>query len=457
MAIRKRLLAAVAVAAPLALLLSACAPGAVSTQPNKQPTSVSKNIASEGDVTLKMLDTFQGGDSTWVNAVIKQFEAKYPNVKISRTTQNFDQVMSTLNLRLADPNGPDIATVNNGWQSEGTLAQAGLILNLDKYASLYGWKSEIPATMQRELEFTPDGKQMGSGSLYAVPTARSSLIGLYYDKGILDSLGLPVPQTLADFEADCAKIKAAGKVPIVYGSEDKGPNTAILLAVQDLYGTAQNIGDFVYSKNGSSGKIADTGIVQAAQTVKKWADAGWLTPNYAGIQYADAVNAFQSGKGAFRFEYTGTFSFTPAQQQSFGYVQLPQVADPSTVVGTGSPSANLAISAKSKHPDAAAAFLDFIAGKEAAQLGVDQGDLPLLHSGLSVPSNNPEFATEVAGQNALDKDNGYVPYFDWSTPTMLDTLGTQLQLLLAGRATPDQLAQAAQQDYDKFQTQQKNG
>lgn len=456
MATRKRLLAAIAVAAPLALLLSACAPGAMSTG-NQQPGSVSTNVSTEGHVTLKLLDTFEGGDSRWANNVIAQFEKKYPNVKVMRTTQNFTQVMSTLDLRLADPNGPDVATVNNGWQSEGTLAQGGLILNLDKYAKLYDWKAAIPETMQRELEFTSDGKQMGTGSLYAVPTARSSLIGLYYNKSILDALHLPVPATLAQFESDCAAVKAAGKVPIVYGSEDKGPNTAILFAVQDLYGSAQNIADFVYSDNGGSEKITGTGIVQAAQTVKKWADAGWLTPDYAGTQYPDAVSAFQSGQGAFRFEYTGTFSFTPAQQKSFGYVQLPQADDPATVVGTGSPTANLAISAKSKHPDAAAAFLDFIASKQAAQLGVDQGDLPLLYSGLSLPAGNAEFGTEVAGQNALDKDDGYVPYFDWSTPTMLDTMGTELQLLLAGRATPEQLATAGQADYDKFQAQQKNG
>ena len=99
--------------------------------------------------------------------------------------------------------------------------------------------------------------------------------------------------------------------------------------------------------------------------------------------------------------------------------------------------------------------LDYLTNKQTAQLAVDRGYLPLLHSGLKTPSDNPEFASEVKGQQSLDANNGYVPYFDWSTPTMLDTLGGQLQLLLAGRATPQQLTDAGQKDYEAFQASRK--
>jgi raffinose/stachyose/melibiose transport system substrate-binding protein len=293
---------------------------------------------------------------------------------------------------------------------------------------------------------------MGTGSLYATPTARSSLIGLYYNKTILEKAGIAVPKTLDDFEKACAQLKAAGQIPIAFGSVQKDSATALLFSVQDLYGTAKNIGDFVYSAGNV--KMADTGITQAATTIKKWADSGYFSPNYQGLQYADALDQFMHGKGAFRFEYTGALPFTDADKQNYGYIQLPQ-ANSSKVVGTGSPSGNLSISTKSKNPDVAAAFLDYLANKQTAQLAVDRGYLPLLHSGLKTPTNNPEFASEVKGQQALDANNGYVPYFDWSTPTMLDTLGGQLQLLLAGRATPQQLTDAGQKDYAAFQASRK--
>lgn len=444
---KRHLIGAIALATGMALGLAACAPGGSTAVSSSGP--VSKDVSGK-DVTLKILDFWQGDEGKWMDSVVADFQKQHPNITIKRTTQDWGQVMNTLNLRLADPNGPDIALVNNGWQSMGTLAKGGRILNLDAYSTLYGWDKAFPDTIASQLKFTPDGTQMGTGSLYATPAARSSLIGLYYNKSILDGLGLKVPTTLDEFEKDAAAIKAAGQVPISYGSLDKGSSTGILFATQDLFGASDKIGDFVYSQGKVS--IADTGMTDAATTVKKWADDGWFTPNYAGIQYADAQNEFITGKAAFRFEYTGSFPFTDEQKQTFGYVQLPQVSG-GKVVGTGASAANLAISSKSKNPDAAAAFLDFMASKTAAQLAVDHGYLPLLHSDLKLPAGNPELATEVAAQQALDKGNGYVPYFDWSTPSMLDTLGGKLQQLYAGQVTPKELTEAGQKDYDAFQAQ----
>ncbi|MFF2053507.1 ABC transporter substrate-binding protein [Leifsonia sp. NPDC058194] len=448
---KRHLVGAVALATGLALGLAACAPGGSAAADSSRP--VSKDVSGK-DVTLKILDFWQNDEGKWMDSVVSAFEKQHPNITIKRTTQDWGQVNNTVNLRLADPNGPDIALVNNGWSAMGTLAKSGRILNLDAYSKLYGWDKEIPDTIARQTQFTSDGKQMGTGSLYATPAARSSLIGLYYNKSMLDELGLAVPKTLADFEKDAAAIKAAGKVPIAYGSLDKGSSTSILFATQNLYAPADKIGDFVYS-NGDV-PITDTGIVQAATDVKKWADAGWFTPNYAGLQYADAQNDFLSGNAAFRFEYTGSLAFSDAQKQTFGYVQLPQV-EGGDVVGTGASAANLAISAKSKNPDAAAAFLDFMASKTAAQEAIDHGFLPLLHSDLNIPTGNPELASEITAQQSLDKSNGYTPYFDWSTPTMLDTIGGQLQQMLAGQVTPKQLADAGQKDYDAFQAERAKG
>jgi raffinose/stachyose/melibiose transport system substrate-binding protein len=439
-------------ALPFVVLLAACAPGGTSSQP-KAPTGgkVSTDVASMGQVNLKMLDWWQGDTNAWVGVAVKAFEKKYPNITIKRTIQDWSQLTDTLHLRLAEDNGPDIATVNNGWQSLGTLAKGGLVLNLDNYARAYKWQGEIPSTIMRQTQFTTDGKGMGSGSLYASPVSTSSLIGLYYNKTILKKAGVAPPTTLAEFEAACAAVKKSGQIPIAYGSQEKASATAILFAIQDLFGDKQKLNDFIYSDGHVA--IADTGMTQAAELVKKWANAGWLTKNYQGIQYADAVDAFMRGRGAFRFDYTGSLPFKGAQKSEYGYVQLPQ---PSTghVVGTGASTA-MAISAKSKHPAAAAAFLDYLAGPEVAQIVVDHGLLPLLHK-VKVPSDNPVFATEIAGQQALDRDNGYVPYFDWSTPPMLDTIGTQVQLLLAGKVTPQQLTAAGQKDYDAFQ-KQRNG
>ncbi|MER7245732.1 extracellular solute-binding protein [Kribbella sp. NPDC000426] len=425
--------------------LAGCAPQG--TKASSAPATPAKSIdvAKAGPVTLTMLDFWGGDAASWVASAVKGFQAKYPNVTIKRTSVDWGQLTQTANLRLKEKNPPDIITVNNGWQSLGTLSKAGLVLNLDGYSKSFGW-DKFPSTILRQTQFTPDGTEMGSGSLFATPVASSSLIGLYYNKTVLDKAGIAPPTDLASFEDACTQAKAAGIIPIGYGSQDKGSSTAILLALQDLFGDQKKINDFVYSTG--EVKATDIGMSEAAQRLKSYQDKNWLTPNHAGIQYADAIDAFLKGKSAFRFEYTGTLAFKGNQKQEYGYVQLPQ-ATGGKVVGTGASTA-VALGSKCAHPDVAAAFLDFLAGPQTAQYVVEAGLLPLLNE-VKAPADNPEFGTEIAGQRSLDKDNGYVPYFDWSTPSMLDTLGGQVQLLLAGRSTPDQLVQAVQADYDKFQ------
>ncbi|WP_432877839.1 ABC transporter substrate-binding protein [Kribbella sp. CA-245084] len=425
--------------------LAGCAPQG--TKASSAPTTPAKSIdvAKAGAVTLTMLDFWGGDAASWVAGAVKGFQAKYPNVTIKRTSVDWGQLTQTANLRLKEKNPPDIITVNNGWQSLGTLSKAGLVLNLDGYSKSFGW-DKFPSTILRQTQFTTDGAEMGSGSLFATPVASSSLIGLYYNKTVLDKAGITPPTDLASFEDACTKAKAAGVIPIGYGSQDKGSSTAILLALQDLFGDQKKINDFVYSTG--EVKATDIGMSEAAERLKSYQDKNWLTPNHAGIQYADAIDAFLKGKSAFRFEYTGTLAFKGNQKQEYGYVQLPQ-ATGGKVVGTGASTA-VALGSKCAHPDVAAAFLDFLAGPQTAQYVVEAGLLPLLND-VKAPPDNPEFGTEIAGQRSLDKDNGYVPYFDWSTPSMLDTLGGQVQLLLAGRSTPDDLVKAVQADYDKFQ------
>jgi len=434
---------AVATGLAAALVMTGCAPGGGGNV-TTTPTDVSKNVADAGDVTLKLSDFWGSAEEKWIVKLVGEFEKKYPNVKIERTREDWGQLTSTLNLQLQDPNGPDIATANNGWSSLGTLAKGHLVLNLDPYADLYGWKDEVPTTIARQNEFTTDFSTIGSGSWFATPVARTSLIGIYYNADKLKALGLQPPKTLDDLEAAAAKAKAAGQIPFSYSGVDG--NTAVLLGLQALYGSEKDINDFVYgSKDVDAPK---TGLAKAATTLEKWNKAGWLTPNFQGIDYQTSLADFVDGKGLFRFEYTGSLGLSGDQLNKFGYIQLPQVDGDSTV-GVGAAPGAMVISSKSKHPDVAAAFLDFLMSKQAAQDAADLGLVPMLSADVKTPDMLSQ-RDEAAAAKTLDSDDGYVPYFDWSSPTMLDTISQNTQLLLAGKTTPDGFAKTVDADRDKF-------
>ncbi len=92
--------------------------------------------------------------------------------------------------------------------------------------------------------------------------------------------------------------------------------------------------------------------------------------------------------------------------------------------------------------------------EEASQAAVDLGLVPMLHKVTTPPVLS---LTGEAGATAtLDSDDGYVPYFDWSSPTMLDVLTQNTQLLLAGKTTPADFTTTVDADRDAFLAQNKS-
>ncbi|QYM65649.1 ABC transporter substrate-binding protein [Microbacterium sp. Se5.02b] len=424
------------------LALSACAPGGGGAE-SSGPTDVSKDVAGAGDVTLKLSDFWGSAEEEWITTLIDEFEDEYPNVTIERTREDWGQLTGTLNLQLQDAGGPDIASANNGWSSLGTLAKGGLVLNLDAYADLYGWADAVPTTIARQNQFTKDFTTIGEGSWFATPLARASLIGIYYNADMLDALGIPVPTTLDELESAAAAVKAAGEVPFSYSGLDG--NTAPLLGLQAMYGTADEINDFVYGD--AEVDAETTGFTKAATTLQEWNTEGWLMPDFQGLDYQTSLANYLDGDSVFRFEYTGALGLTGDQLDQFGYIQLPQ-ADGDATVGVGAAPGAMVISAKCEHPDVAAAFLDFLMSEKASQTATDLGLVPMLNE-VETPDVLSQ-SGEAAATATLDADDGYVPYFDWASPTMLDILTQNTQLLLAGKTTPEDFTTAVDDDRSAF-------
>ncbi|MDQ3578271.1 MAG: sugar ABC transporter substrate-binding protein, partial [Actinomycetota bacterium] len=114
--------------------------------------------------------------------------------------------------------------------------------------------------------------------------------------------------------------------------------------------------------------------------------------------------------------------------------------------GTGLP---FSITSGSDAPDAAAAYLDFITNPEAMRVLTETGNLPIVDTaGQQAPAG---LSKDIFGAFASVADGGeLLPYLDYATPTMGDTMGAALQDLLAGEQTPEQFLQVVQGDYAKF-------
>jgi raffinose/stachyose/melibiose transport system substrate-binding protein len=445
---RARIVFTVVVAA---LLAAACTPGSSVTQPSAPPEPTITGVPDTGPITLTVWDQETGQVSKVWDQLNAEFEAKYPNVTIKRVHSNFSELKALLRLAIDSPNGPDIAEVNQGWPDMGVLVKAGLLLPLDGYADAYGWRDRVSQNVLSVSSWTPDGAQFGTGSLYGY-TTMGELVGVYYNKTIMSQLGLAIPTTFAEFEQDLAAAKAAGQVPIQFANNDAWPGIHEFSTLQDQMAPTSYLTDLIFGTQRDQLSFDTPENVQTATTLQDWANQGYFTPGFGGSGYDDSIPKFVNGEGLFMITGNWIVANLGADNPNFGFFPMPPRNAGDPLVATGGAGYPLSISAGSEHPDAAAAYLDWMNSDHAAELLVPTGQLPLRKGATTNVQPGTVLADVIDAAAKVSADNGVVPYEDWTTPTFYDTLTAAIQELMVNRITPQEFTARIETDYSDFQS-----
>ena len=442
-----RPIAALAIAGSIAI---ACTPGGSTPEASPPPPPAKTGVTETEPITLTVWDQECCQVSRVWDRLNAEFEERYPNVTIDRVNRDFGELKALLRLAIAGPKGPDVVEVNQGWPDMGQLVKAGLLLSLDNYAEAYGWTDRVSENVRAVSTWTGDGTQFGTGSLYGYTTF-GEIVGVYYNKPMLEDLGLAVPTTLEGFEHALEVAKQAGEVPIQFGNNDAFPGIHEYVVIQDRMDSVDYLTDFVFGTQGSELTFDTQENVEAASTLQEWAEKGYFTPGFGGGGYDNAVADFASGEGLFMITGNWIVENLGADSRDFGFFVMPPMQAGDPPASTGGAGFPLAISAGAEHPDAAAAYIDWMTSDHAADLLLRTGQIPL-SIGATVPvQDGTVLADVIDAAGAVSQANGMVPYLDWATPTFYDTTTAAIQELMALRITPAEFAQRIQADYSEFQ------
>jgi raffinose/stachyose/melibiose transport system substrate-binding protein len=441
--------AAMVCTAAAVLAGTGCAPGGSSkpATPASSDKPVVTDVAQLGKVTITEWDknTFVGPNKA-MQQINAAFARKYPNIKVHRVARAFEDLKTTLKLSLSSGSPPDVVQVNQGYGDLVAFTKAGLIRPVDNYARAYGWIGHYPKDLLAQNRVSPDGT-WGQGNLYGISNT-AELVGVYYNKGLLAKLGVKPPASFPEFAADLAKAKAAGMLPLQFGASSKAPDIHLFgLMLAGLAGS-QTVDDLVFGRSGASWK--DPNVIKTLQTLSNWSKQGWIPSDANGKTEAQAGADFQKGKGAFYISgswWGGTFDATP----NVGFTALgPQAG--SEPVTMGGLSLLWAITSKSRHADAAAAYINFVNSPEAADIIARTGDLPANQGGtFKAPAGSLESQLGTSIGRVL-QSGAMVPYLDYSTPDFYNVITAQLQQLTAGRTSPGDAASALQKEADTFKS-----
>jgi multiple sugar transport system substrate-binding protein len=254
---RSKLVAAAAVAA-LALAASACS---------------SSSGSAGGKTTLTVWTPYTGpAQLVALKAQDALFEKSHPNVTVEALTVGGSQMDPKLLAGVSTKSGPDVV-LNNVVVDFPELVSGGILYNLTKDWNAYSGKSQFPAA---------GIWKNSSGQIYNV-MSYTNLLGLYYNKTILDQYNLKPPTTMAEFVSDMQTVKAGGKYTPLAASDDPDVDGAWTWMPMLL---GQNV-DYC--------NLSGTKVTQAFQTALDWAQAGYIPKESATWTQSTSWTEFMSG------------------------------------------------------------------------------------------------------------------------------------------------------------------
>jgi raffinose/stachyose/melibiose transport system substrate-binding protein len=414
-----------------------------------QPAMLAKNITG----TLNEWNWDIPGDDPGETAVLpileKTIEQEYPGLKVANTSMSLSDQNDKLPLAFADSSSaPDVSETNEGLQNQGRLVADGELLPLEPYNKLYNWFAKVGPLPLQYNSLPASGKTFGTGDVYGIPET-GTVVGIFYDKAVLASVGGVVPTSWASFTGDMALLASHGKTAMAYAA---GQPTAyqpvhMLYTIANHYVSAAAQNAFVFH-TGSDPSIDTAGFVQAAATMAAWTKDGYFPKGYQGLSDVQALNMFDQGQAGFFLEGDWYSSSVQSALGANAGFWVPPVV-------TGGPGEGWSIPSKAPDPNAGAALINVLLSPAIQNDLLHYGDIPVVTpSATALAAASPRLRSAAAGWSSAVHSGNLVPYLDYATPDFLNQEMAGIQELQAGQTTPSALMQSLQSDYTSYWSQQ---
>lgn len=439
--LRASRLAALLVAGTTMVAMAGCSPAGPSSG------GASTDSTSSGPVTINWWSWNPDDHSgpMWVKA----FEADHPNITVKQRFIQYSDYVNAVRLAATSNSGPDVFGLQVGALTNQFAPVTTDLTPLAAKGIGADWKDQLLQTDQ----LSANGKQVG------LPWMITGSGLLWYNKTILDRVGVKPPTTLAEWQGACQKIQAAGITCFVQGAKDDWVNLDVYQAIVNQI----DPGAFYSSIKGQGTGFDSAAFIKAFDVWKSLFDDGIVQKGaLAMTEYPDANDQFSKGKAA--MIALGTFSDgnmyktqLASQAQTYGNQIKSQVfvpeAFPDVVGGAketgrifGGPDVGWAVSAKSQHQAAAFTLVQWLTtSKTAQQMMAATGNasalkaIPVSSSDLAAPTVQEPVLTDQTKQL-----NNLIGPRQIASADVQTALGQALSSVASGQMTSAAAAAAVQ-------------
>ncbi|MFD6699498.1 MULTISPECIES: ABC transporter substrate-binding protein [unclassified Microbacterium] len=365
------------------------------------------------------------------------FKKKHPDVKVEFERKTYEQMQQSGQLLLNTNDAPDVLEYLKGNATAGTVAKAGLLTDLTDVAKQRKWP--VDGNVQDVGLYDSNGI-MGAGKRYGI-TNMGEYVSVWYNKTLFEKNGLTVPKTLGEFENVMKAFTEKGVTPLAMSTSDyPGEHMLYQLALTHMDKKSWN----AYQR--FDGKVDWSAWEKGAQTMKDWADDGYIDKNSTGISGTDAGNGFITGKYPMFLSgtwWSGDFS---TKIKDFQYDQF---RFPDSAYQLGSGGSIWVVPQKAKNKELAYDFLDITMSPEVQNLLGNEGGVPVAADPSKVTTPIGQLTTKNFTALAAETDGGLAWYPDWPVAGLNDALIAQTANLVLGKSTPAQVSDALRSVYDQ--------
>jgi raffinose/stachyose/melibiose transport system substrate-binding protein len=398
-----------------------------------EPTAAPQEQAA-APVTLSYLVDDSEANQATAKALADAYMALHPNVTINIESRpggtDGDNIVKT---RLATGEMTDIF-----WYNSGSLLQA-----LNPSDTLVDLSNE-PFIANIVESFLPTVSQ--NGGIFGVPSQTAMGGGVLYNKKIYDQLGLSVPTTWAEFEANNEKIKAAGTPPVCATFGDTWTSQLFVLA--DYYNVQAANPNFAEEYTANQAKYATTPAAMAGfEHLQEGFDKGWWQQDYATTKFEQGLKLLADGECAqypmLTFALSTIATNTPDEVNDIGFFAVPGTDAANNGATIWMPAATY-IPKTTKNIDVAKEFLGFIAstaGVDALNAAVAPTG-PYVIKGATLPDSVLPAVKDVAAYIDSGKS---APALEFLSPIK----GPNLEQICVATGTGQMSPQEAAANYDE--------
>jgi raffinose/stachyose/melibiose transport system substrate-binding protein len=274
--------------------------------------------------------------------------------------------------------------------------------------------------------------------------------GVLYNKKIYTDLGLSVPKSWAEFEANNEKIKAAGTAPVCATYGDTWTSQLFVLA--DYYNVQAANPNFAEDYTNNKAKYASIPAAMAGFTyLQEGFQKGWYQKDFATTKFEQGLKLLADGQCAqypmLTFALSTIATNSPDKVNDIGFFALPGTDAANNGATIWMPAATY-IPKTTKNLDVAKDFLGFIAstaGVDALNAAVAPTG-PYVIKGATLPDSVLPAVKDVAAYIDSGKS---APALEFLSPIKGPNLEQICVAVGTGQMSPDEAAKNYDEDVKK--------